>query len=99
MVRKEKKVLKEAFNLKVVTLVNCGQAADRPFSKLHSHSVSHSVIHQSHTASRSIIHHSHTDFRSVNKCEFKSENEVKKKKRYHFRNALFFLVAGTRPVR
>jgi hypothetical protein len=70
-------------------MVNCGQAADRPFfSKLHSHSVS-----------RSIIHHSHTDFRSVNKCEFKSENEVKKKKRYHFRNALFFLVAGTRTLR
>jgi hypothetical protein len=69
-------------------MVNCGQAADRPFSKLHSHSVSRSVIHQSYTVSR-----------SVNKCEFKSENEVKKKKRYHFRNALFFLVAGTRPVR
>jgi hypothetical protein len=31
---------------------------------------------------------------SINKCEYKSENEVKKKKRYHFRNALFFLVAG-----
>ena len=63
-------------------MVNCGQAADRPFfSKLHSHSVSHSLIHHSHTASRSVN---------------KSESEVKKKKRYHFRNALFFLVAGTR---
>jgi hypothetical protein len=67
------------FCLKVVTRVNGGKATDRPFSKLHSHSVSHTVIHHSHTVSR-----------SVNKCEFKSENEVKKKKRYHFRNALFF---------
>ena len=33
--------------LELVTRVNCGKAADRPFSKLHSHSVSHSVIHQS----------------------------------------------------
>ena len=30
------------------------------------------------------------------KSEKESESEVKKKKRYHFRNALFFLVAGTR---
>ncbi len=74
--------------MQLVTRVNGGKAADRPFSKLHSHSVSCAVIHHSHTVSR-----------SVNKCEFKSENEVKKKKRYHFRNALFFLVAGTRTVR
>jgi hypothetical protein len=40
--------------------------------------------------------HSQSVSRAVNKCDFKSENEVKKKKRYHFRNALFFLVAGTR---
>jgi len=72
----------------LVTRVNCGKAVDRPFSKLHSPSVSCAVIHHFHTVSR-----------SVNKCEFKSENEVKKKKRYHFRNALFFLVAGTRTVR
>jgi hypothetical protein len=43
--------------------------------------------------------HSQSVSRSVNKCEFKSENEVKKKKRYHFRNAHFFLVVGTRTVR
>ena len=34
--------------------------------------------------------HSHSVSPSVNK----NESEVKKKKRYHFRNALFFLVAG-----
>jgi hypothetical protein len=38
---------KEIGLAQLVTRVNCGKAADRPFSKLHSHSVSHSVIHQS----------------------------------------------------
>ena len=50
--------------LELVTRVNGGKAADRPFSKLHSHSVSHSVsrsvIHHSHTVSRSVIHRSHS---------------------------------------
>ena len=64
---------KEIGLMQLVTRVNGGKAADRPFSKLHSHSVSCAVIHHSHTASR-----------SVNKCEFKSEKEVKKKKRYTF---------------
>jgi hypothetical protein len=38
---------KEIGLAQLVTRVNCGKAIDRPFSKLHSRSASHPVIHQS----------------------------------------------------
>jgi hypothetical protein len=66
--------------LELVTRVNFGKAADRPFSKLHSHSVSHSVIHHSHTVShtvsRSVIHHSHTVSHSVSRSVIHHSNTV-----------------------